>query len=122
VNDTIKTTLSYVSQAVDPLSRAFTVTVHLANNTKLHPNMACIMKIVNYENPHAIVVPVSVIQKTSNGDMLYLADGNKAKSVFVKTGRNSNGMVEILSGLNPGDKVITGGFEEMDNGSQITIQ
>lgn len=122
INDTIKTTLSYVSQAVDPLSRAFVVQVRLANNNKLHPNMACIMEIVNYENKQAIIVPVSVIQRTSSGDMLYVADGNKAKSVFVKTGRNANGMVEILSGLNPGDKVITKGFEEMDNGQQITIQ
>jgi len=122
VNDTIRTTLSYVSQAVDPQSRAFIVQVRLANNNKLHPNMACLMKIANYENKQALVVPVSVIQRTSNGDMLYIADGNKAKSVFVKTGRNANGMVEILSGLNPGDKVITKGYEEMDNGQQLMIQ
>ena len=91
VNDTLHTTLSYVSQAVDPVSRAFTVQVHLGNNNMLHPNMSCIMKIANYKNPHVLVVPVSVIQKTSHGDMLYIADGDKAKLVYVTTGRNSNG-------------------------------
>ncbi|MFI5195683.1 MAG: efflux RND transporter periplasmic adaptor subunit [Chitinophagales bacterium] len=121
VNDSIRTTLSYVSQAVDPVSRAFIVQVHLANNSKLHPNMSCIMKISNYENPHALIVPVSVIQKTSQGTMLYIADGNKSKAVYVTTGRNANGMVEILSGLKAGDKVITKGFEEMDNGKTIII-
>jgi membrane fusion protein, multidrug efflux system len=122
INDSISTTLSYVSQAVDPVSRAFIVQVHLSNNNKLHPNMACIMKISNYKNPHALVVPVSVIQKTSQGTMLYIADGNIAKAVFVTTGRNSNGLVEVLSGLNPGDKVITRGFEELDNGQQLAIE
>ncbi len=122
INDSISTTLSYVSQAVDPVSRAFIVQVHLSSNNKLHPNMACIMKISNYKNPHAMVVPVSVIQKTSQGTMLYVADGDKAKSVMVTVGRNSNGLVEILSGLNPGDKVITRGFEELDNGQLVTIQ
>jgi membrane fusion protein, multidrug efflux system len=121
INDSIKTTLSYVSQAVDPVSRAFTVQVRLANNNKLHPNMSCKMRILNYENPQALVVPVSVIQHTSEGDMLYVADGDKARSVMVKTGRNANGQVEILSGLKPGDKVITRGYEELDNGKQITI-
>jgi membrane fusion protein, multidrug efflux system len=121
IGDTIRTTLSYASQAVDPVSRSFTVQVHLANNNKLHPNMSCIMKILNYENPHTIVVPVSVIQKTSAGDMLYITDGNRAKAVYVKAGRNSNGQVEVLSGLNPGDKVITKGFEELDNGQKISI-
>jgi multidrug efflux pump subunit AcrA (membrane-fusion protein) len=88
----------------------------------LHPNMSCIMRISNYHNPKALIVPVSVIQKTSNGNMLYIADGNVARSVLVTTGQNNNGNVEILSGLNPGDKVITTGFEEVDNGETISIQ
>ncbi len=120
--DTIKTSLSYVGQAVDPLSRAFNVEVLLPNSNKLHPNMSCIMKILNYENKSALVVPVSVIQHTSQGTLLYIADGNKAKAVVVTEGRNANGMVEILSGLNAGDKVITTGFEELDNGQGISIQ
>jgi multidrug efflux pump subunit AcrA (membrane-fusion protein) len=121
INDSIKTTLSYVSQAVDPVSRAFVVQVHMASNSKLHPNMSCIMRISNYENKAALVVPISVIQRTSQGEMLYIADGNRSKAVYVTTGRNANGMVEILSGLKTGDKVITKGYEEMDNGKQIEI-
>ena len=122
INDTIVTKLSHVSQAVDVISRAFTVQVALGANQKLHPNMSCIMRISNYQNPKALVVPVSVIQKTSNGSMLYVADGNKAKSVMVTTGMNANGNVEILSGLKAGDKVITTGFEDMDNGESLEIQ
>lgn len=122
INDTIHTKLSYVSKAVDPISRAFQVEVRLGNNKKLHPNMSCKMQIANYENSKALAVPVSVIQKTAEGDVVYVADGNKAKAVTVTTGRNSNGMVEILSGLNSGDKVIVEGYEELDNGSPISIQ
>jgi len=121
-NDSIKTTLSYVSQAIDPTSRAFTVVVRLGNNSKLHPNMGCKMKIGNYQNPHALVVPVSVIQKTQDGTMLYIASDGKAKAVMVTAGRNSNGQVEILSGLNEGDQVIVKGFEGIDNGQPISIQ
>ena len=122
INDSINTKLSYVAQSVDPSSRAFLVQVKLGNNKKLHPNMSCIMKISNYENPKALVVPVSVIQKTSKGNAIYIVDGNKAKSVPVTVGTNANGMAEILSGLNPGDKVITTGYEDMDNGQQVVIQ
>lgn len=122
VHDTIKTKLSYVSQAVDPVSRAFMVQVHLPNNNKLHPNMACIMKIANYNNPGALVVPVSVIQKTSQGSMIYITDGKTAKPVLVTTGRNSNGQVEVLSGLKEGDQVIVAGYESMEDGQKVTIQ
>ncbi len=122
LNDSLKTSLTYVAEAVDPVSRAFVVQVKLDNAHKLHPNMSCIMKIANYENKNSLVVPVSVIQKTSKGEMLYVADGNKAKAVYVKTGANSNGQLEILSGLTAGDKVITAGFEDLDNGDPILVQ
>jgi RND family efflux transporter MFP subunit len=122
IHDSIKTNLTYVAESVDPVSRAFNVQVRLNNNSKLHPNMSCIMKIANYENGHAIVVPVSVIQKTGKGDMVFVADGNTAKAVQVTTGQNSNGIVEILSGLSAGDKVITAGFEDLDNGDPISAQ
>lgn len=122
IGDTLHTTLTYVSKAVDPISRAFQVEVRLGQNKKLHPNMSCKMQIANYRNNNAIIVPVSVIQNTAEGEMLYIADGNKAKAVKVKTGHNSNGMVEIISGLNTGDKVITQGYEELDNGDLITVE
>ena len=122
VNDSIKTTISYVAQSVEELSRAFLVQVRLPNSSKLHPNMSCIMKIANYTNSSTLVVPVSVIQNTSNGAMVFVAEGNKAKAVKVETGRNSNGKVEILSGLNEGDQVITAGYEDIENGQSISIQ
>lgn len=119
LNDSITTKISYVAQQVDPVSRAFLVQIRLGNNKKIYPNMSCKMKISNYEKQNAIVVPVQVIQKTADGEMLYIADGNKAKSVLVQTGRNSNGLVEILSGLKAGDKVITEGYGDIDNGETI---
>lgn len=121
LNDSIQTKLSYVSQSIDPMSRSFNVEIRLGSK-KLHPNMSARMKIANYSNSNALVVPVSVIQKTAEGDMLYVAEGNKAKAVIVKTGINSNGMVEVLSGLNAGDKVITEGFEELDNGAPVQVK
>lgn len=122
INDTIRTSLTYVADVVDPMSRSFTVQIKLANNAKLHPNMSCIMMIANYENPNTMVVPVSVIQKTSKGTMLYIADGNKAKTVSVTTGRSSNGKVEILTGLKTGDKVVVAGYQDLDDGEAVSIQ
>ncbi|KAK6027998.1 pyridoxamine 5'-phosphate oxidase [Ostertagia ostertagi] len=121
INDSIKTKVTYVAQAVDPVSRAFNVQIRLGNNSKLHPNMSCKMKINNYTNGNVITVPVSVIQNLSQGDVVYVANGNKAKAVIVKAGRNSNGMVEILSGLSAGDRVITEGYEDLDDGEDIQV-
>lgn len=122
INDSILTKVGYVGQSVDPVSRTFTVEVKLGNNKKLRPNMSCKMKIANYKNNSVITVPVSVIQKTSEGDVVYVANGNKAKAVMVSVGQNSNGMVEILSGLEASEKIIIEGFEELDNGAPISVK
>lgn len=121
IHDSINTKLSYVARQVDPISRAFLVQVRLGNQKNFYPNMSCKMKISNYENPKALVVPVQVIQNTAQGEMVYVVDGNKAKSVYIETGKNSNGLVEVLKGLNPGDRVIIEGFEDVDNGEPVSV-
>lgn len=120
--DSMKTRISYVGRAVDPMSRSFHVEVRLNNSPKLHPNMSCIMKIANYENAKALVIPVSVLQKTSKGTMVYVAAGNVAKLVPITTGRISNGQVEVMSGLNSGDKVVVAGYQDLDEGEAIVVQ
>ena len=122
LNDSIKTHLSYVAQSVDVVSRAFNVEVKLGSNSKLRPNMSCIMKIANYQNKKALVVPVAAIQKTAEGEMVYIANGEVAQSKIIQTGRNSNGDVEVLSGLNEGDKVIVAGYEDLENGERISVK
>jgi RND family efflux transporter MFP subunit len=122
LNDSMNSHLTFVSKAVDPVSRSFEVEVNLGSYVKLHPNMSARMKIANYSSGNALVVPVAAIQKTGEGDMVFVADGKVAKEVPVQTGRNANGMVEILSGLQPGDKVVTAGFEELANGTAVKVQ
>lgn len=122
LDDTIKSKLSYVAQSVDPVSRAFQVEVSLSANHKLHPNMSCKMQIANYMKHNVLSVPVSVIQHTAQGDMLYICEADKAKAVSVKTGKNSNGKVEIISGLKAGDKVIVEGFEDVYDGEKLQVQ
>jgi membrane fusion protein (multidrug efflux system) len=80
------------------------------------------MRIINYENPNAITVPVSLVQRTGQGDMVFVVQGNQAKAVQVTTGQTAGGQVEILSGLKAGDKLVVRGFEELDNGELVAIQ
>lgn len=43
------------------------------------------------------------------------------RQVFVKTGRRSNGLVEILTGVQPGDKIVTAGQNRLSNGTPVAI-
>lgn len=43
------------------------------------------------------------------------------RQVFVKTGRRSNGLVEILTGVQPGDRIVTAGQNRLSNGTPVAI-
>ncbi len=120
--DTIKSQLSYVARAVDPVSRAFQVEVNLPANKSLSPNRSIKMQIVNYHQDSAFMVPVQVIRKTSDGEKLVLAQADTARIIDIRTGRKSNGMVEIIEGVQAGMQVIVEGMADLESGEPISIQ
>ena len=122
----IETNIDYSGSRIDPLNRTFNVEVRL--NEKMgsfHPNMIVVMKIVDYKNPKAFVVPVGAVQKSADGEFVYVAqkNGNKftATRKSVKTGMIYNGYVEVTSGLEEGDQVITVGYQNVIEGDPVSI-
>lgn len=120
IRDSLITKVAYAEKMINTISRTFTVYIPLSSNAKYQPNMMAKVKIATYQNTKAFVLPIGVIQKTDKGDFVYIADSqNKAALVPVKLGNTYESMVEILSGLNLDDKVITAGYEELNTGDLL---
>lgn len=119
VPDTVSTRISFASKTIDPISRSFSVEIKLPSNSKYRPNMLSILKIVDYQNLKALVIPVNAIQKAENGDYLFLVENGKVKRVNIQTGKVSEGQAEILSGIKAGDKVITAGTNGLSPGDLV---
>ena len=119
VQDSLNTKINFASKTIDPASRSFEIQIKLPSNKKYRPNMLAVLKIVDYQNPKALVIPVAAIQKSENGDFVYIAENGTAKKVSVKSGKTYQGKVEILSGLKAGDKVITVGVQDLSEGESV---
>ncbi len=117
--DTLMTKIAYAAKVISPLNRTFTITTRLSGKKDYHPNQVAIIKIVDYSNPKAMIVPVSAIQRAQGGDFVFIAEGGKARKLKVKVGRMYSGMAEIVEGLKEGDKFITKGFQELNEGEEI---
>jgi RND family efflux transporter MFP subunit len=126
MNKEIVTKLDYAGRAVNPLNRTFNVEVRLQpKDGELHPNMVAVMKIVDYSAPATFVVPIAAVQKSSDGEFVYVAvqEGGRtiAKRKKVASGMISNGMTEIREGLAEGDRVITSGFQSIIEGDPVRM-
>ncbi len=121
VNDSLKAKVTFAAKAIDPASRSFGVEIKLPANKKLRPNMTAILKIADYSNNKAIVVPINAIQRSEAGDYVFVNEGGIAKKKSVKLGATYGGNTEILSGLNAGDQLITLGGSEVEEGDKVNV-
>jgi len=122
----ITTRITYVSKTINPSTRTFSVECTLPSGEDYRANMIAVMKIIDYQNPSAITVPVNLIQTAEDGDFIMAAEktGEKqavAKKVNITQGSNYNGIVEIRNGLKKGDFVISTGFQDINNGEAIAF-
>jgi membrane fusion protein, multidrug efflux system len=120
-NDSLITRVSFAAKVIDAASRSFGVEIKLPSRKNLRPNMTAVIKIANYTRKNAIVIPLNAVQKSEAGDYVFIADNNVAKRKNVKLGATYGGQIEILSGLASGDKLITAGGSEVEDGDKIRV-
>ncbi len=119
-SDTLHTRLDYVGKVIDPSSRSFDIEILLhGREAQFKPNMVAVIRIVSYENHHAIVVPINPVQIAQDGDYVFLASNGVARKVKVTIGQTYNGNAEVTSGLEPGEKLIVTGYQDLDDGDRI---
>ena len=115
--------IAYIGAAVNPSNRTFKVEIPIrANEAGLLPNMATTVKVVNYSNGGAITVPINLLQKDlTNTDFVLVESAGRAKKMPVKVGQMYGDKAEILSGLKAGDKVITAGYQDLNEGDAVKV-
>lgn len=121
IQDSLTTRVTFASKVIDPSSRSFGVEIRLPHNSEYRPNMTAVLKIADYSKHNAISVPVKAIQRSSNGDYVFVNVNGYAKQRNVTEGNTSGGYTEITSGLKPGDQVITEGASDLEDGNKVTI-
>jgi membrane fusion protein, multidrug efflux system len=120
LNDSIITKIGYVTKVIDPITRTFSAEIPISNNGKIRPNMIVKTRVVGYRNDRAFVLANNVIQHINGGNFVYVVDNaNNAKLQAVTLGENYMGKVEITSGLTLGQKVITNGFADLNEGDRV---
>ncbi|CAN5559244.1 efflux RND transporter periplasmic adaptor subunit [soil metagenome] len=112
-------TIETIDPVLDPQTRAATVRAILPNGDRaLKPGM---LLTVTIEASARIAQAVPELAVVGDGDesFVFVVDGAKAARVPVKTGVRQNGMVEIVRGLRPGQRVVTEGVVKISDGQRV---
>lgn len=102
----------------------FPVEVEVSNNGQLKAGMygTALFK-TNYgaENQNLLTVPAAAFVNGVSSGQLFIVQNGTAKLTTVKTGKVYGDKVQIISGLNGGEQVITSGQINLENGAKINI-
>lgn len=124
--------LEAVSVKVDSTSHNFAVQALIDNPERvLRPGMFADVSVLAGAEEDVVAVPKTAISYSLHGDAVFVVqqgdkgDGGKpsliAKQKFVRVGESNGGMVAVLQGLEPGDRVVTAGAQKLRDGMPVNI-
>ena len=125
---TLDTKVRQTGNFINPANRTFRVEIGVPNQDRsIKPNLTAKLKINDYTNTEAILIPQSILSENAAGEQYVYkitnleADFGTATQVVVKTGKTQGDVIEILEGIAVGDKLIKAGARSVKDGQEIKI-
>ncbi|NER13074.1 efflux RND transporter periplasmic adaptor subunit [Leptobacterium flavescens] len=130
LGETVKTSIRQAGNYINPNNRSFKIEISVPNKSgNIKPNLTARLKINDYTNEKAILIPQSVISENAEGrQYVYITgeqNGNhvaEAKRSLITTGKTQGDYVEVLSGILNNDDVIEEGARSVKDGQKVEIK
>ena len=118
-----------IGNYINPNNRTFGIEIALPNpDNLLRPNQVAVLKIEDYKNQKAILLPENIIKETADGSkIIYVIDkvdsknNAKATQKTIEIGYTSGAFVEVKAGLQVGEIVITEGGKALKDGQMVEV-
>lgn len=120
-----------IDSVVNEGTRNVQVQATLANpGAKLHPGMFVQVEVVTGADRPVIALPASAINYAPYGDSVYVVTDLKdttgrtyrgVRQQFVKVEGSRGDQVAVISGVNPGDEVVSSGVFKLRNGAAVQV-
>ena len=121
-NKVYKGKVTDISLGIDPTHQAFYAEIEFPNsNLELKNGLTVEVKILIHENNNAIVIPRNLVQKDEKGTFVFVDEKGKAAKKYITNGMDSGIEYEVTGGLNKGDKLITQGASQLNNGAKVKL-
>ena len=126
---TIDTKIRQAGDIINPANRTFKVEIDVPNKDQsIKPNLTARLKINDYTNTKAILVPQSIISENAEGEQYVYVVKNKkdndegvVSKVIIKTGRTQGDVIEVLSNIENGAELIKEGARSVKDGQTVKV-
>jgi membrane fusion protein, multidrug efflux system len=121
-----------IDPKIDPNTRLVTVRAEVENpSDALNPGQFLQVRVELAPEDGVIALPQTAVSSNLYGDSVFIVRSEPAaegedeeltvEQVFVQVGRRSQALVEVVEGVDPGDRVVTAGQNRLSGGARVTI-
>lgn len=127
LGESVSTQVRQTGNFINPSNRAFTVEIPVSNEKgTIKPNLTAQVKINDYTNDQAILIPQSVVSENAEGEQyVYLVteENNEqiAKKAIVELGKTQGDYVEVTNGLTANTNLIVEGARRVREGQSVKV-
>lgn len=115
-------TVEVVDPAIDPVTRTFRVVGSVENpDLTLRPGMFVKAEIVTKSHEDAVAVPRRFVLTRQNRKVVFVEEEGRAQMRDVVLGLEGPEQVEILEGLEPGERLITSNYETLRPRTRVRV-
>jgi len=134
LGETLNSKVRQTGNYINPANRSFSIEVDVPNtNGNVKPNLTARLRINDYTNEKALLVPLNVISENAEGEQyVYTVNTNTnevgsrqnsfAMRKIITTGLAQGDYIEVLSGLKQGEAIVVEGARTVKDGQEITIK
>ncbi len=129
LNKVLEAKIRQAGNYINPANRSFKIEVAVPNKDKsIKPNLTAKLKINDYTNKNALLIPQSIISENANGEQyVYVVTDQNTKNeahvkrVIIETGKTQGDVIEVLTGLENGSEIIKEGARSVREGQTVKI-
>jgi RND family efflux transporter MFP subunit len=115
-------TIKVVDPAIDPTTRTFRVVGAVKNpNLMLRPGMFVKAEIVTESHEDVVVIPRRFVLTRQNRKVVFVEEEGRAQMRDVELGLEGPEQVEILEGLEAGERLITSNYETLRPRTRVRV-
>ncbi len=118
-----------VGNYINPNNRSFKIEIGVPSlNGKVKPNLTAKLKLNDYTNTNALLIPQSIISENAKGEQfIYIVkDKNEndeaiTERLIIETGKTQGDLIEVTKNLLAGAEIVMEGARSVTNGQVVKV-
>ncbi|MFT5958774.1 MAG: membrane fusion protein (multidrug efflux system) [Polaribacter sp.] len=129
LGETVTSKIRQVGNFINPSNRSFKIEIGVSNfNGNVKPNLTAKLKLNDYTNENAVLIPQSIISENAKGaQFIYVVKNKKedneavAERLIIETGKTQGDFIEVTKNLAAGAEIVLEGARSVNNGQVVKV-